>query len=57
MYIGGIFMWIITTHSKNNIKMFEFDTEREAFEAFDKLKGYKILTEVIYFNDYDLIGY
>jgi hypothetical protein len=48
-------MWIITAHSKNNIKMFEFDTKKEAKEAFEKIQGYKILTEVIYFNDYCLI--
>lgn len=31
--------------------MFEFDTKKEAKEAFDKINGYKFLTEVIYFND------
>ncbi|CAM3554817.1 hypothetical protein GCM10009865_11250 [Aeromicrobium ponti] len=41
-------MWIITVHSKNNIKMFEFHTEKEAKETFKKIKGYKILTEVVY---------
>ncbi|WP_197089670.1 hypothetical protein [Bacillus sp. SA1-12] len=45
-------MWIITAHSKNNIKMFEFDTEKEAKEAFGRIRGYKILTKVIYFNDF-----
>jgi uncharacterized protein YvpB len=42
------FVWIITVHSKNNIKMFEFYTEKEAKETFKKIKGCKILTEVIY---------
>lgn len=41
-------MWIITAHSKNDIKMFEFDTEKEAKAAFERIEGYKILTEVIY---------
>lgn len=45
-------MWIITSYSKNNIKMFEFSTEKEAKDAFKKIHGNKILTEVIYFNDF-----
>lgn len=48
-------MWVITVHSKNNIQMFEFDTEKEAKEAFKGIRGYKILTEVIYFNDHCLV--
>ncbi|MET3319502.1 hypothetical protein ACFY5J_18630 [Peribacillus butanolivorans] len=48
-------MWVITVYSRNNYKIFEFDTEKEAKEAFEGIKGYKILTEVIYFNDYDLV--
>ncbi|WP_177177406.1 hypothetical protein [Bacillus sp. MUM 116] len=44
-------MWVITVYSKNNFNMFEFDTKKEAKEAFEKMKGFKILTEVIYFND------
>jgi hypothetical protein len=31
--------------------MFEFSTEKEAKEAFKRIDGYKILTEVTYFND------
>ncbi len=31
--------------------MFEFDTEKEAREAFGNIQGCKILSEVIYFND------
>ncbi|MGM0875931.1 MAG: hypothetical protein ACQEWV_14365 [Bacillota bacterium] len=49
-------MWVITVHSKNNINMFEFDTKKEAREAFGEIQGYKILTEVIYFNDLLLEG-
>ncbi|MDQ0247314.1 hypothetical protein J2S09_004963 [Bacillus fengqiuensis] len=48
-------MWVITVHSKNNIQMFEFDTKKEAKEAFKGIHGYKILTEVIYFNDHCLV--
>lgn len=45
-------MWIITAYSKeNNIKMFEFNTQKEAREAFKHIQGYKILSEVIYLND------
>ncbi|MDQ6597329.1 hypothetical protein [Bacillus salipaludis] len=44
-------MWVITVHSQNNIKMFEFNTEKEAREVLAGIQGYKILTEVIYFND------
>lgn len=44
-------MWIITAHLKNSIKMFEFETEKEAKEVYERIKGCKILTEVIYFND------
>ncbi|MFJ7512081.1 hypothetical protein ACIQW7_21880 [Peribacillus simplex] len=48
-------MWVITVHSKNNIKIYEFDSEKEAKDAFSSMQGYKILTEVIYFNDFDLV--
>jgi hypothetical protein len=45
-------MWIITVFSKgNNISMFEFNSEKEAKEAFKNVSGCKILSEVIYFND------
>jgi hypothetical protein len=44
-------MWVITVHSKEHTIMFEFDTEREARETFEKIQGNKILSEVIYFND------
>ncbi|HEY9576776.1 MAG TPA: hypothetical protein VIR64_03795 [Pseudobacillus sp.] len=48
-------MWVITVHSENSLKVFEFDTEKEARGAFREIPGYKILTEVIYFNDYCLV--
>lgn len=44
-------MWIITVHTKNNITMFEFDTEKEAKVTFERTQGCKFLTQVIYFND------
>ncbi|MFC3883926.1 hypothetical protein ACFOU2_10585 [Bacillus songklensis] len=44
-------MWVITVYSKENTTMFEFDTEKEAREAFENIQGYKILSEVVYFND------
>ncbi|WP_176713758.1 hypothetical protein [Pseudobacillus wudalianchiensis] len=48
-------MWVITVHSKNDLKIFEFETEKEARGLFHKIAGYKILTEVIYFNDHCLV--
>jgi len=49
-------MWIITVYSKeNDIKMFEFNTKKEASEAFKHIEeGYKILSEVIYLNEHSL---
>jgi len=45
-------MWIITlynTYSKDNkITMFEFETEKEAKENYERIQGCKILSEVIY---------
>ncbi|MDQ0199837.1 hypothetical protein [Neobacillus ginsengisoli] len=49
-------MWIITIHSKKNIKMFEFDTEKEARAIFETMQGCKILSQVIYFNDDYLVN-
>lgn len=48
-------MWVITVHSKNNFKIYEFDSEKEAKDTFRRMQGSKILTEVIYFNDFDLV--
>ncbi|MCM2534741.1 hypothetical protein NDK43_23325 [Neobacillus pocheonensis] len=44
-------MWVITVYANENTTMFEFDTEEEAREAFMKIPGCTILTEVVYFND------
>ncbi|MFK2824463.1 hypothetical protein QYG89_01960 [Bacillus sp. B190/17] len=49
-------MWVITAYSRSNVKMFEFDTEKEAKGALEKIQGYKILTEVVYFNDDCFVG-
>jgi len=48
-------MWVITVHSKSSLKIFEFDTQKEAKEAFERIQGHKILTQVIYFNDSCLV--
>ncbi|WP_191991840.1 hypothetical protein [Bacillus aerolatus] len=45
-------MWVITVYSKENTTMFEFDTEKEARETLKNIQGYKILSEVVYFNDH-----
>ncbi|WHY00155.1 hypothetical protein [Neobacillus sp. DY30] len=45
-------MWVITVYSKENTSMFEFDTEKDAREAFKYIEGCKILSEIVYFNDY-----
>lgn len=44
-------MWVITVFLKGNIKIFEFDTEKEVKELFKNMKGTKILSEIVYFND------
>ncbi|MCM3567060.1 hypothetical protein [Neobacillus mesonae] len=44
-------MWVITRYLDSTITMFEFKTEQEAKEALKDMKGCKILSEVIYFND------
>ena len=46
-------MWNITVYSnQNKIVMYEFKTEIEARTAFQNIKGCKILTEIIYYNDH-----
>jgi len=46
-------MWVITVYAKNDIQMFEFDNQEEALESFKNIKGNKVLSEVIYYNDFD----
>jgi hypothetical protein len=48
-------MWIITVHTEKNVQMFEFDNQEEARATFNSLKGCKLLSEVIYFNDFNLV--
>jgi hypothetical protein len=48
---GQFFIWVITIYSKKNTTMFEFDTEKEARQAFENIQGCKVLSEVVYFND------
>ncbi len=53
-FTGGAYftMWIITVYSKNQSPtMFEFESEVEAKKTFQEIKGCKILSEVIYYND------
>ncbi len=45
-------MWIITLYSKDSIRMFEFESAKEAKEYFKSIKGSKILSEIIYYNDH-----
>jgi hypothetical protein len=44
-------MWIINVYLNEDITMFEYDTEKEAREAFDSIHGCKIISEIVYFND------
>ncbi|MGG1401630.1 hypothetical protein ABE288_27995 [Bacillus salipaludis] len=44
-------MWVITLYSMENIKMYEYEKEEEAIEAFKNFQGTKILSEIVYFND------
>ncbi|MEH7076867.1 hypothetical protein [Neobacillus drentensis] len=47
-------MWIITVHSMDDVKMFEFNTQEEAKASYERIQGSKFLTEVIYFNDFSI---
>jgi len=45
-------MWIITVYLKEKgITMYEFNIEKEAREAYENIQGFKILSEIVYFND------
>lgn len=46
-------MWVLTLYSHDGIKMFEFESKEEALRSYDKLSGCKVLTEVIYFTDFE----
>jgi hypothetical protein len=49
-------MWVITVYSEKSIQMFEFDNQDEARATFNSIKGCKFLSEVIYYNDFDVVG-
>lgn len=44
-------MWVITLISKETVKMYEFDSEVEAKQAFEEATGTKYLSQIIYYND------
>lgn len=44
-------MWVITLFLKNDIKMYEFNKEEEARNALKNIKGSKILSQIVYYND------
>ncbi|WP_169818472.1 hypothetical protein [Domibacillus iocasae] len=44
-------MWIITVYLKNEMKMFEVDTEIEAKEVFHKTKRNKYCIKSSIYND------
>lgn len=46
-------MWVLTLYSHDSIKMFEFESKEEALKESGKLSGYKVLTELIYFTDFE----
>lgn len=46
-------MWVLTLYVHDNIKMYEFESKEEALRESEKLSGYKVLTEVIYFTDFE----
>lgn len=44
-------MWIITAYLDEKIKMFEFETEKEALEVYKNVEGSKFLSQIVYYND------
>lgn len=46
-------VWVLTLYVHDSIKMYEFESKEEALREYDKLCGYKVLTEVIYFTDFE----
>ncbi len=45
-------MWIITLYSKDSIRMFEFESEKEARKHFNTIQESKIISNIIYYNDH-----
>ena len=48
-------MWVITVYLEKSIQMFEFDNQEEARVTYNSIKGCKFLSEVIYYNDFDVV--
>ena len=45
-------MWVITVFLEDHTTtMYEFETEEEARDALKNIKGVKILSEIVYFNE------
>lgn len=44
-------MWVITVFADENVKMYEFESESEARESIQNMKGRKFLSHVVYYND------
>ena len=44
-------MWVITIFLNETLRMYEFDTKEEAKEALENIKGNKILSQIVYYND------
>jgi hypothetical protein len=40
-------MWIITLYAEVRIRMFEFDSEKEAKEVYKNMKGNKYLSYIV----------
>ena len=52
-------MWNITVFNNGkDLRMYEFNTEKEAKTFFESIQGNKILTQIVYFNDqcFDLVA-
>lgn len=48
-------MWVLTLYLQDSIQMFEFDNKDEAREKYNKIDGCKILSQVIYYTDFEEI--
>jgi hypothetical protein len=48
-------MWVITVYSEKSIQMFEFENQEEARATYKSITGCKFLSEVIYYNDFDVV--
>jgi hypothetical protein len=49
-------MWILTLYLQDRIKMFEYDNKDEARVEYDRADGCKILSEIIYYTDFEERG-